>query len=276
MMVNIYNYFDYRKYLRDFYEEIHAKDPKYSYRYIQDKTGIDPGFLVKVFNGQKNISEASIPKFIKLLKLNKRQSDYFTNLVFFGRAKSDIQIRTYFEKLLSFKELACHRVDAAAYEFYTKWYYTAVRELIGVYPFYGNYQELADLLVPPIKAAEAKKSIELLVKLGFIAKDKHGKYCQTNRFITSGEECRSVAIRAFQKDTIQLAHEALERIPLDMRDISTITVTLSPQGFSLLKEKISQFRQDVLSIANEETSATGVYHVNFQVFPISKDVESDR
>lgn len=269
-MVNIFDYYDYHKYLRDTYEEMHTKAPKFSYRFIQDKTGIDPGFLVKVFNGQKKLPEKAIPKIIKLFKLNKRQSDYFTNLVFYGRAKSEIQKKTYFEKLISFKGPGCSTVEADAYEFYTKWYYTAIRELLGVYPFNGNYEELANLLVPPIKAAEAKKGIELLERLGFIVKDENGKYNQTNRFITTGEECRAIAVREFQKDTIQLAHEALERIPKELRDISTITATLSSQSFAKLRDKLTEFRNEVLKIAEEEENATGVYHINFQLFPISK------
>lgn len=272
-MINIFEYYDYRKYLRDIYEEMHTNDAKFSYRYIQDKTGIDPGFLVKVFNGQKNVSENSIPKFIKLLKLNKRQADYFTNLVFYGRAKSDIQIKTYFEKLLSFKEPGYRKVDADAYEFYSKWYYTALRELIGITTFTGDFEELAGMLVPPIRPADAKKGIEFLERIGFIAKDEQGKYHQTDRFLTTGEECRAIAVRTFQKETILLAHDALERIPKEMRDISTITATLSPESFAILKEKIANFRREVLKIANEEENATGVYHINFQLFPISKDVQ---
>ena len=269
-MVNIFDYYDYRKYLRDIYEEIHARDPRFSYRYIQEKTGIDPGFLVKVFNNQKNLSESAIPKIVKLLKLNKRQGEYFTNLVFFGRAKSDIQIRAYFEKLLSFKEPGSRRVDADAYEFYTKWYYTAIREILGFYRFSGNYEELAGLLEPPIKISEAKKGIELLERLGFITKNEQGHYIQTERFITTGDVCRMIAVREFQKSTIQLAGEALERIPRDRRDISTITVTLSAEGFTKLKEKIADFRREVLKMAHDEENAGCAYHINLQLFPISK------
>lgn len=274
-MVNIFDYYDYRKYLRDIYEAKHLQDPKFSYRYIKDKTGVDPGFLVKVFNGRKNLTEVVIPKFIILLKLNKRQSEYFTNLVLYGRAKSDYLKKTYFEKLLSFKQPGIRKVESDAYELYTKWYYTAIRELISVYPFSGNYEELANLLVPSIKTAEARKAIELLERLGFIEKGENGVYHQKNRFITTGEECMALAVKSFQKDTIQLAFEALDRIPKEMRDISTITVTLSAESFMKLKEKIAEFRLELLKIADAENSATGVYHVNFQLFPVSKNWKTE-
>lgn len=269
-MVNIFDYYDYRKYLRDTYERLHSKDVKFSYRFIQNKTGIDPGFLVKVFNGQKSLPEKAIPRFIKLLKLDNRQSEYFTNLVLFGRAKSDIQKKIYFEKLNSFKGPGFRVVEYDAYEFYSKWYYTAIRELIGIYPFTGNFEDLGRLLVPQVKSSEVREGVELLERLGLIIKDQNGRYIQTNRFITTGEQCTSSATRAFHKETIQLAGDALERIPREMRDISTITATLSSAGFTKLKSKMTEFRSEVLKIVQEEENATGVYHLNFQLFPISK------
>ena len=45
------------------------------------------------------------------------------------------------------------------------------------------------------------------------------------------------ATQTFHKETILLASNALERIPQERRDISTITATLSADGFSKLKIK---------------------------------------
>jgi len=272
-MVNVFDYYDYRKFLRDSYEEMHSIDVKFSYRFIQNKTGIDPGFLVKVFNGQKSLPEKAIPRFIKLLKLDDRQSEYFTNLVFYGRAKSDIQKKNYFERLISYKEPRCRVVETDLYEFYSKWYYTAIRELIGIYTFIGDFRELASMLVPQITVSEAREGVELLERMGLISKDQNGRYNQTDRFITTGEKCRKNATLTFHKETIQLASNALEQIPQERRDISTITATLSADGFSKLKNKITEFRNEILKIVQEEKNATGVYHLNFQLFPISKTLQ---
>jgi uncharacterized protein (TIGR02147 family) len=223
-----------------------------------------------VFNGQKNITEKSIDKFAKLLSFNKRQTKYFTFLVLFGRAKSDAEVKHYFEELLSFTELNSQRIEADSYEFYKKWYYTAVREILAYYPFSGDYEELAKMVVPPIKTTEVKKAISLLERLGFIKKNKTGRYELTSRFITTGDEWRSIAIKAFQEDTLQLAIDALTNIPKEDRDISTVTVTLSKKSFEKLREKLKDFRQEVLKIAHQEEEANGAYHVNFQLIPIGK------
>lgn len=267
---NIFEYYDYRKYLRDCYENLHKQNENFSYRYIQEKTGIDPGFLVKVFNGQKNLTEKPIESFAKLFQLSKRQTKYFTLLILFGRAKSGSEIKHYFEKLLSFSELGAVKIDADSYELYSNWYNIAVREVLAYYPFKGNYDELAKMVIPAIKPAEAKKAVALLYRLKVIRKKGKSGYELTSRFITTGKEWQSIAIRNFQQQTIQLAKNALENIPKDQRDISTVTVTLSSQSFERLREKLKEFRQEILKIAQQEDNASGAYHVNFQMIPIGK------
>ncbi len=269
-MVNIFEYYDYHKFLRDIYEERKREDSRFSFRFIGNRVGIDAGYLVKVLNGQKNVAAESVPKFCVFLKFNKRQADYLELLVLFGKAKSDSEIKYYFEKLLSYVEFKSSRVDVDKYEFYRKWYYTAVRELIGFHGFSGDYSGLGKMVVPAITPGEAKKAVSLLDRLGFIRKKDDCSYELASRFITTGEAWSSIAIRTFQEETILLAKEAINRIPKDERDISTLTVSLSRKSFDELREKLKIFRREVLEIAQNEAEANRSYHLNLALFPITK------
>jgi uncharacterized protein (TIGR02147 family) len=60
------------------------------------------------------------------------------------------------------------------YEFYTKWYYTAVLALIDFFPFSDDYKALGAKLSPPITETEAKKAITLLKKLEMIKENLTG------------------------------------------------------------------------------------------------------
>jgi len=269
-MINIFDYYDYQKYLRAFYEKKKSTDPNFSYRFIQQRVGIDPGYLLKVFQGKKDLTDRFVPKFLVLLKLSKRESEYFSLMVRFGRAKKNTDIKRHFEHMLSFVEFSSNKVDADKYEFYQKWYYTAVRELIGIIRFSDNYDELARMVEPAIRAPEAKKAIELLVRLGFIQKNADGVYEVTARFITTGEEWRSIAIRTFQKEALGLAQGALDNVPKDERDISTLTMSLSADGFLKIRECLAKCRKEMLDIAHKDMNVTRSYHVNFSLFPITK------
>jgi uncharacterized protein (TIGR02147 family) len=272
-MPNIFDYFDYHKYLLDYYNEKKNSDKFFSYRYMSQHLGIDAGYLVKVLQGQKNITIDSASAFAALLKFNKKETKYFELMICFSKAKSNAEITSYFEKMLPFTEMKHTRIESDKYEFYRKWYHSAIREIIGFSGFRGDYRALAEMVLPPIKPLAAKKSVELLVRLGLIARNETGAFTLTTRFITTGEEWRSIAVRKFQNDTIELAKQALDTVPKEDRDISTMTVSLSAASFEDIRERLKQFRRVVFEIAEKEERADGAYQLNLQLFPISKRPE---
>jgi uncharacterized protein (TIGR02147 family) len=269
-MDSIFNYYDYHRYLRDAYEERRGREPRFSFRYIGRRVGIDPGYLVKVLQGQKNIAMAAVPKFVGLLGLNKREAGYFELLVLFGKAKTNEEVTGCFERMLPFARDENTKIEADCYEFYKKWYYSAVREIIGFYAFKGDYKELAAMVRPPIMPKEAKKAVALLERLGLIRRDEAGVYTQTSRFITTGERWRSIAIRQFQEQTLALAKDALAQMKKDERDISTLTVSVSKECFERIREQLYQLRRRVFEMALNEQNADGAYQLNLQLFPVSR------
>jgi len=267
---NIFHYLDCVKYLRDYYEERHGVDRWFSYRYIQNKTGIDPGYLYKVFQGSKPLPMKKVGLLAEVLRLNKRESEYFKLLVFYTKAKSNDEIRRYFEKMLSYSEVSARKVETREYEYYTKWYYAAIRQILSYYPFNGDYAALAKMTVPEISVTQVKKAIGLLRSCGFIKKTPEGTFQVTDRFLTTGEQWQKIAIRRFQQDTIMLAHSALDTVDKALRDISTVTMTLSDEGFKEAAERIRQFRHDMMELANRQEKPNGAYHINIQMIPIGR------
>ncbi len=268
--VTIYKYFDYQKYLRDMYQYRKGLNVGFSYRYIGQKVDIDPGYLVKVFQGKKHIANRSVAKFVTLLNLKKKETEYFELLILFSKAKTNTEIKSYFEKLLAYAEIGERKVEADQYEFYKKWYYTAVREILAISAFRNEYTTLASQTIPPIKPSEAKKAVALLERLNFIKKNKKGVYEVTSRFITTGDDWRSIAIRGFQEETIRLAARAIEKIPKEERDISTVSITLSSKGFEKVKESLEKFRRELLEISHGDDDRDSAYNINLQLFPIAK------
>jgi len=269
-MKSVKEYFEYRDYLRDFYREKKRCNSFYSLRYMGGKVSVDPSHLVKIFQKQRHIGNALIDVFIRHCELNGVEADYFANLVRFNKAKSDRDSKMYYERLLSMRGAGARSLEKSQYEFYKKWYYSAILTMLDYYPFSDDYQALAARLSPPITAAMAKKAITLLGKLDLIRKGENGVWQLTHKIITTGDHSRSILVKAFQEETMRLAIESLHNHPPERRNISTLTITIAESRFDELGEVIAQFRENLLQLARDEERPDKVYQLNIQFFPLTQ------
>ena len=268
-MKPVKGYLEYRDFLKDFYEENKSENPYLSLRYIEKKVSINASHLVKIFQKKRHIGNKSIETFINFCKLNGTDAEYFAALVHFNKSKSDRDSRLYYEKLLALKGVKSYLLEKSQYEFYTKWYYSAILTLLDFYPFREDYKTLAARLSPPITEGNAKKAIVLLKKLGLIKREAGGAYYLTNKILTCGDQCRSIAVKAFQEETMRLAGESLYRHPKENRNISTVTITIAENNLDKINEMIKGFRENLLKYAQEEAAPDRVYQLNIQLFPLT-------
>lgn len=269
--MNIFEYLDFRKLLKDLYDLRKSEQPSFSYRYIAMKVGFkSAGFFSNILTGKRNISENIAFKFAELFKFNKKETTYFEALVNYCQATDHERRKYYFEKVLSLRKSKAHPISADQYEYFSHWYNVAIRELVNYYPFRGDFQALAKQLTPHITPAEAKKSIELLLKLELIEIREDNTYRPTEKTITTVPHVPLVAIHGFQRETMNLAKEAIDRFPRDKRSISTLTLSLSEETYQAIEDKLAKFRSDVLDMVKNDTKKVDrVYQFNFQIFPFT-------
>lgn len=275
VMKQIFEYLDYQLYLKEFYDEKKNINTFFSYRYMGMKVGIDAGYLVKILQGKVNLSNKAIPRMTEFLKLNEKESEYFDILVRFAKAKTEKDSQLYFEKLLKLRGVDLNLVVGKQYEFYKKWYYNAIRSMLAYYPFNGNYSELSKLLCPQISVKEAKEAISLLLSLNLIKKDSAGIYRQTDVRITTGNEWRSAAIHSFQKETISLAEESLDRVKKELRDISSITISANQEDLEQLREMAREFRNSIHQMKTGRSKSDTVFQINLQIIPLTEAYITD-
>jgi uncharacterized protein (TIGR02147 family) len=269
--ISVYDYTDYREFLKNYYHVQKRKNKAFSYRYFARKANINSsGFYKNVVDGKRSLGRSLILKFAEAMKLRKKETDYFENMVYFNEAKTVDEKRLYFERMMSLRKLDEYVVESSQYEFYSKWYYSAVRELIGIRPFKGDYAELAKALNPAIRSDQAEKAVKMLEKLNFIKKSDDGVYKQTSHVVTTGSEVTSLNVANFQITSMDLAREAIDRHPPEQRDMSTLTLSLSREAFDAMKDEIVAFRKKMLNLEQKFNLPDRVYQLNMHFFPLSK------
>ncbi len=269
---DIFRYVDYRKYLQDFYGCAKQTTTYFSHRYFARKAGIrSPNFLKNVMEGQKNLSKESVLKFARALELNRKQTEYFENMVFFDQSTTAERKQYYYERMQLFSKSIVRSLvsgDRAAY--FSEWYHCVVRELVVIRDYRDDWSALAKDVFPRITAAAARKSVELLLNLGLIRKRDDGTYAYTKRNVTWGESPAAVMwIRGHHKSSLRHAIEAIEYVPPDRRSISSVVMSVSEETYRRIVEELDEFRRRISLIANTSQGADRVYQAAFQFFPVS-------
>lgn len=273
-MPNIFNFMDYRAFLRAFYTEEKAKNRYFSYEIMAAKAGFaSKSFLKLVIDGKKNLTEKSVQQVNKVLGLSGKSFSYFCDLVAFNQSRSTRESDRLLSLLFGYRRRNPGRlVVQKQYEFYAQWYHNTIRELVCSPVFNGDFRALGKLLRPAIGARQARESVKLLLRLGFIKKEGE-RYAQTSPLVTTGDEVRSAAVRKFHEQNLSLAARSMDTCPADERDISCLVLGLSREGVERIKEETQAFRKKILAIASEEVAADRVYHYNVQFFPTSEKTD---
>lgn len=270
----IFEYLDYRDFLKDYYNAKKEANPAFSLRVFSDKIGFKAkDFISRVMNGDKNLSSQSIPKVASGLRLGKHETEFFIALVKFNQAETTEERNSAFGemqavlKVVRFAEKQ-HLLGHAQYMVYSHWRHLTIRSLIGMYGFDGDYEALARRVHPRITAEEAKASVKLLEDCMLIKKGKNGKYVLTENAITTGDRTSKLALRGFHQDCLKLAADSIDRDPPGTRHISGLTLGISQEGYERIVERINAFRKEIALIAEEDENSDKVFQLQFALFPV--------
>ena len=258
--------------MKDYYLWQKQKAPDFSYRVFARQAGFSsPNFIKLVIDGKKNIGEESLEKLTKALTLKKREAEYFSYLVFFDQAKTTVNKNYYFGLIAGFKTRSdTARINADQYDYYSHWYNCVIREIAKGKSVDTDPAELAQEVQPAILPKQAKKSIKLLLELGLLTINASGNYVQSSSLVSTDRDIQSLAVRNFHSKMISLAREAIESVPREERDISSVTMKISDKGFNKIKKRIQEFREEIMQIIARDTGVDQVHQLNFQLFPVSK------
>jgi uncharacterized protein (TIGR02147 family) len=278
-MVNIFEYQNYRIYLRDYYNDQKATKRYFSYRYFSKKAGINASaFLYYVIEGKRNLTKKSIDKISGAIGHNKQENEYFENLVFFNQAATISDKTMYYSRIVECRRpIDITTIDKDRYEFYSKWYHSVVREVVTMFDFRDDFGLLGARLAPPISAKEAQESVALLERLGFLERDDKGLYHQTDNVISvKPDAAEAFVIEKFQSEMLRMALAAYDRVPRAGRMSASTTFSISKTTFELFKMKTREFRKELLEIARLDNEPDRVYQFTFNLFPVSKASHEDK
>jgi uncharacterized protein (TIGR02147 family) len=268
---DVFAYLDYRAFLRDYY--LRGKERRrLSFRAFSRRAGLgSPNYLKLVIDGDRNITLAMAARFAGAVGLKHEAATYFCELVRFTQAKSVAERSKLLQKLTGHQRYREIRpLDAAHAAYHSNWYLPAVRELAARRDFREDPGWIARTLWPSITFEQAQTALGILLELGLLVRDEHGDLRQGDPLVSTGAEVMSLNIMRFHQAMLERASAAIEDVPAEERDISSLTLCLGADGIRRLKERLRAFRRELLELSAIEADPKQVVQLSLALFPLSR------
>lgn len=269
----VYEYTDYRCFLKDKFYDLNKKNPLFSYRSFSRHAGFaSPGALQRIISGERNLGEEGARKIAKAFRLGERERRYFELLVKFNQATDAEEKDRYFRELSQNKKfIEAMPLAAAQCHLFSHWYYVAILELVRTETKEKKGAKwLQRHLNPPVGLVEIRHAIRELKELGLL-EEKKGQLRRKETMIKTDDEVVSAAVTRYHTQMSELAARAVLKEDHREREFTTLTVITSEKGFQEAKRQLRLMRDQLHSTLEQMTDEpkTFVGHLNLQLFRLS-------
>ena len=261
---------DYRDLLKAFYDRRKAEMPFYSYRMMGDKLGLDSSYLYRVLQKKQHLPAHAMPVAKEILGLSGREAEYFELLFSAAVTKDKAKKEELMAKAISLQDVKRHSLQAAELKLLENWWIPAVRAYLEINGGVVNIKQMAQDMCPPITEEQAAEAVETLKEIGLVKKLASGKLALCDAHLTVGGPEKKAAVRKFQKQVLSLASDALENIPVEERNISTLTLSVDQACFDDLGEMLKEFRRLVQKRVDSAKNTDRVMQLSMAFFPVAR------
>lgn len=267
---SVYTYFDFRAYLKDRQKWLKSQKPFFTLEYIAEKLELkSKGHVSLIFSGAKSVPDAKIAMLADLLFLEERENEFFQNLVRYNQERTYRQKKVYLDRMVLLMRISDKKLVPSQYRLCEKWFYPVVLEVIRIHDISEDWAMLGKLVRPQISAVDAKEAVQVLRGLELIRQNAIGVWEPTDTILTFGDGWKSVVARTFQSHAIEMAQQALIEVPVEERDISTLTLSMGMETFQRIRQSIYLLRKEILTAVQADQAADKVYQMSLSLYPVS-------
>jgi uncharacterized protein (TIGR02147 family) len=259
---------DFVEFFKDAFELRRRRNPQYSMRAFARDLRLSPSRLHHILEGRIGLSLAAATEIATRLSLNDEDRDLFLTLVEAKHARAKYQKGLAQDRLRSLTEIPQHPLEASRFSLISRWYHMATFVLVDVEGFRFESEWIAQRL--GITVDEAQTAMDDLLDHGFL-KFEDGICRRTDNHLTFHADKSNADIKAYNRQLLSKAAEAISDVPVEDRDLSASVLSIRRADLDLAKDEIAKFRKQLSKKLVDRAGAFDrVYCLSLQIFPLDR------
>jgi len=274
---DIYNFHDYRQFLREWLQHLKAAH-RLSTRQVAKTSGVSESYLSMILSGQRRLSAEQLNKLVPALKLERSEASYLEWLSTIVDADSPEQQLDALKKIQRFRRYRnLNPLEIETYRYLQHWYHIAIRELAQLPGFQLDPKWIQGSLRYKVPVPEIKEAVEFLIDHGFLKVDGQGRFVKPEKLIECKTGVLKPALTKFHTEMLTLAATSITEIPSEERNISAYTGAIPADQIDAAKKILNEAREKIIALANQGGPGSDtVYHFGFLAFPLSQKMGDEQ
>lgn len=269
---SVYQYVDYRAFLRELIQSRKQTDRTFSLGRLSRKApGFSKAYLSLILSGKRNVSSAKIAALGQAVDLEGDHLRYFQSLVRFNQAKTAEEKRFFFERMMEARPRTEARLlEQDQYEVLRNWHCLVLRELVRLPDFDPQPAAISARCRGRLSPSEAKDALDLLVRTGLVARTDAGEYKAGEETLRTSDEVRSIAVQQYHESCLELGKQALRQDPLESREFASVNFALTEDQVQWVKRRLKDLRDEVGGLPVQGGERRKVCQLNLQFFVVAE------
>jgi len=235
-----------------------SKNSRYSLRTFSSKVGIPPGRLSELVAGKRRMTIRQAEKIADRLNYSPSIKKQLLSVV-----KAQAGVRK--SASTGAGQVSYEAISADIFQVIADWQHIAILSLLDTKDAKSDVRWIAGRL--GISKPLVEGSIERLLRVGLL-KIEDGLLTKTEKDLETSQDVVSPALRISHRQSLQQASDALDAIPVELRDITSISMAIDPSKIPHAKKLIKNFRRRLCQLL-ESGNQTEVFNLNIQLVPVT-------
>jgi uncharacterized protein (TIGR02147 family) len=257
--------------------EAQKRNPSFSVRSLAKKADVSISVMSEILRGKRVVTRKTAERIADRFLLDP--SERFELLRFFPEKKKSAKstremVKDEMNRAAPLKGELLNYVKLSADQFQTisHWLHFAILSLMQTRNFRSDPSFISDRLGTSVR--EVNLAIERLVRMGLIEETSKGLKRKTVKLSTT-DNLFDVSIQRAHLADLERGRAAIEEVPVELRDFTSITFPANPEKMKKAQEIIRRAQQEVVNLMADD-EAEEVYRLCSMMIPLTQITKSEK
>lgn len=266
---DIFGYHDYVLFLTDWFEYKRATQSKFSLRALAKQAGLATGYLPMILKRTRPLSAAALAKLVPFLGLNSNEQSFLDLILILGTSDSHEARMVALDRMSRFAQFRNQNgKDSRVYEYLTRWYYVAIREMAASKEFHADAAWIQERLRFQVSQKEIQEALDFLFENKYLEKLPDGSVRPPEADLDCSFGVYRVALAEFHREIMRLASESIEKVPSEERKIMGHTFSFDTEDLEKAKNIVEDALKQIRELEKKNRKGNSVYHFEMALFPL--------